>query len=57
MDTLSLVKNVYDIGSQALSDYQVGKQVRLGNYNGVNNIKQLGHYSKKTGKRLGIYHG
>lgn len=56
MDVLSGLEKAYQIGSQVLGDYQTGKKVRLGTYNGVDNIKMIGHYNKQ-GKRLGIYHG
>lgn len=56
MDAVSAIKNAYDVGSEMFGDYQRGKQMRLGSYKGVDNVKQMGHYSK-SGKRLGIYHG
>ena len=56
MDTLSTIKNVYDIGSEMFGDYQRGKQMRLGSYKGVDNVKQIGQCNK-CGKKLGIYHG
>lgn len=56
MDAISTIKNAYEVGSEMFGDYQRGKQMRLGSYKGVDNVKQMGHYSK-SGKRLGIYHG
>lgn len=56
MDILSGLEKVYNVGSEVLGDYQRGRQVRLGQYTGASDVKQIGHYNKK-GKRLGIYHG
>lgn len=56
MDALASVKNAYEFGSELIGDYKRGRQMRLGNYKGVDNTRQLGHYNK-SGKRLGIYHG
>lgn len=43
---------------EVYGDYQMGKQMRLGQYKGANpsNMKQLGHYNR-SGKKLAIYHG
>jgi len=41
---------------EAYGDYERGRKVRLGNYKGANETKQLGHYNKQ-GRRLAIYHG
>lgn len=56
MDVLSGALNLAERASEAYGDYKRGKQVRLGQYNGSENVKKLGHYNSK-GKRLGIYHG
>lgn len=56
MDVLSGLEKAYEVGSEMFGDYQRGKKMRLGQYNGMENVKALGHYNK-TGKRLGIYHG
>ncbi len=56
MDAITAIKSAYDVGSEMFGDYQRGKQMRLGNYKGTDNLKQLGHYNK-SGKRLAIYHG
>lgn len=57
MDYINALNTAYEKGSEIFSDYQRGKQVRLGQYKGVENVKQIGHYNSKTGKRLAIYHG
>jgi len=56
MDNLSILKGAYDVGTEIVGDYNRGKQMRLGNYKGIDNVKQMGHYNK-SGKRLAIYHG
>lgn len=56
MDMLSAVPQALQAVYQGYGDYQRGKQMRLGSYKGVANVKQMGHYSK-SGKRLAIYHG
>lgn len=56
MDYINAIKTAYDVGTQAIGDYQRGKQIRLGQYNGADNIRQIGHFNKQ-GKRLAIYHG
>lgn len=56
MDYINAIKTAYNVGTEVLGDYQRGKKVRLGQYNGIENVKQLGHYNK-AGKRLAIYHG
>jgi len=56
MDILSGLETAYNTGSEIFGDYQRGKKMRLGQYNGADNIKKIGHYNKQ-GRRLGIYHG
>lgn len=56
MDMLSAVPQALQAVYQGVGDYQRGRQMRLGSYKGVANVKQMGHYSK-SGKRLAIYHG
>lgn len=56
MDMLSAVPQALQAAYQGYGDYQRGKQMRLGSYKGVANVKQMGHYNKE-GKRLAIYHG
>ena len=50
----SLVGVAEKVG-EVFSDYKRGRSMRLGTYNGPNNVKKLGHYDA-NGKRLGIYH-
>ena len=57
MDMLCAVPQALQAAYRGYSDYQRGKQMRLGSYKGVDNVKQMGHYNSKTGKRLAIYHG
>jgi len=57
MDPISSVVGLANKASEVYGDYERGKQVRLGSYKGPNNVRQLGHYSSKTNKELGIYHG
>lgn len=57
MDVLSGLEKAYNTGSEIFGDYQRGKKIRLGQYNGVDSVKKLGHYKVGSGKRLGIYHG
>ena len=56
MDFIGTAANLVDKVGEAYTDYKTGKSVRLGNYKGSGNIKQLGHYDGK-GTALGIYHG
>lgn len=56
MDMLSAVPQALQAAYQGYGDYQRGKQMRLGSYKGVANVKQMGHYNKEN-KRLAIYHG
>lgn len=56
MDFIGNLQRAYEVGSQALGDYETGKKMRLGQYNGSDVIKKIGHYNK-AGKKLGIYHG
>ena len=56
MDVIGTATSLAEKASEAYGDYQRGKQVRLGQYGGTENIKKMGHYSSKTGKRLAIYH-
>lgn len=55
MDYLGVVKGAIEKGGEVYSDYQRGKQMRLGEYSGPLNVKNLGHYNNR-GKKLGIYH-
>jgi hypothetical protein len=55
MDYLGLVKGAVEKGGEIYGDYQRGKQIRLGEYSGAGNVKNLGHYNNR-GKKLGIYH-
>lgn len=57
MDMLSAVPQALQAAYQGYSDLQRGRQMRLGSYKGVANVKQMGHYDSKTNKRLAIYHG
>lgn len=56
MDFIGTAANIADKVGEVYSDYKTGKSVRLGNYKGSENVKQLGHYDSK-GNALGIYHG
>lgn len=56
MDFIGSAVNVAEKVGEAYGDYKTGKAVRLGNYKGPENVKQLGHYDSK-GTSLGIYHG
>lgn len=56
MDFVSKVPELYNKAQELYSDYNRGKQMRLGTYNGMGTVRALGHYNKK-GKRLAIYHG
>jgi hypothetical protein len=56
MDFIGGAVNLAEKAGEIYGDYKTGKMVRLGNYKGSDNVKQLGHYSAK-GKALGIYHG
>lgn len=56
MDYIGSAANIVDKVGEIYSDYKTGKSVRLGNYKGSDNVKQLGHYSTATDTRLGIYH-
>lgn len=56
MDYVGLVKGAAEKVGEVYGDYQRGKQVRLGEYSGAGNVKNLGHYNNK-GRKLGIYHG
>lgn len=56
MEYAGLIKGAIEKGGEIYGDYQRGKQVRLGEYGGAANVKNLGHYNK-SGKKLGIYHG
>ena len=57
MDPITTAANIGEKLSEVYSDYKAGKAVRLGSYKGAENTRQLGHYSSKTNKELGIYHG
>lgn len=57
MDYIGLAKSTAEKVGEVYNDYSRGRQVRLGEYGGAGNVKNLGHYSVKTGKKLGIYHG
>ena len=56
MDFIGGAVNLAEKAGEIYGDYKTGKAVRLGNYKGSGNVKQLGHYSK-SGTHLGIYHG
>ena len=56
MDIVSSIPKAVELAREVYGDYNTGKQVRLGNYRGPDNVKKLGHYNNK-GKLLGIYHG
>jgi hypothetical protein len=56
MDFIGGALNLGEKIGEVYGDYKAGKAVRLGNYKGADNVKQLGHYDAK-GKKLGIYHG
>jgi hypothetical protein len=56
MDVIGGLTSLAENVGTAYGDYKTGKAVRLGNYKGPENVKQLGHYSS-SGKPLGIYHG
>lgn len=56
MDFIGGAVNLAEKAGEIYSDYKTGKAVRLGSYNGSDNVKKLGHYNSK-GKQLGIYHG
>lgn len=49
--------NIINTAGQAYSDFQRGREARIGQYQGHENIKKIGHYNAKTGKKLAIYHG
>lgn len=57
MDFIGGAINLAEKAGEIYGDYKTGKAVRLGQYKGSDNVKQLGHYSTTTGARLGIYHG
>lgn len=57
MDFVSSATNIGSKLSELYGDYERGKSARLGQYKGAGNVRQLGHYSSKTNKELGIYHG
>jgi hypothetical protein len=56
MDFVSGAVSLAEKAGEIYGDYKTGKQVRLGSYKGVENVKQLGHYNSQ-GKKLGIYKG
>jgi len=56
MDYISGITSLAENVGTAYGDYKTGKAVRLGQYKGAENLKQIGHYNSQ-GKRLGIYHG
>lgn len=56
MNFIGAASSLADKVGEVYGDYKTGKAVRLGQYKGSDNVKQLGHYSSKTGARLGIYH-
>jgi len=55
MDFLSGAMGVAEQVGEVFGDYKRGRSMRLGQYKGPNNTKQLGHYDA-SGKKLGIYH-
>jgi len=56
MDFIGGAINLGEKLGEVYGDYKTGKAVRLGQYKGSDNVKQLGHYDK-NGTNLGIYHG
>jgi hypothetical protein len=56
MDFVSNIPKAINMAREAYGDYERGRKVRLGNYKGAGEVKQLGHYNKQ-GRRLAIYHG
>jgi len=55
---MSFIGSALNLGEklgEVYGDYKTGKAVRLGQYNGGDYVKKLGHYDK-NGKALGIYH-
>jgi hypothetical protein len=56
MDFIGSAVNLAEKVGEVYGDYKTGKMVRLGNYKGSDNVKQLGHYDR-SGTNLGIYHG
>jgi hypothetical protein len=57
MDVIGTASSLLNTAGQAYSDFQRGREARLGQYQGHENIKKMGHYNAKTGKKLAIYHG
>lgn len=55
MDFINTASNLANKVGEIYGDYKAGKAIRLGQYKGSDNVKQLGHYNK-AGKRLAIYH-
>lgn len=54
MDMLSaLSKGIHTAGT-AYNDWERGRSMRLGKYNGIDNTRQLGHYNKVT-RKMGHY--
>ena len=56
MDYLGLIKGAVEKGGEIYGDYQRGRSIRLGEYGGAGNVKNLGVYNKKR-KHLGVYNG
>lgn len=56
MEFVSKVPEIFNKAQEIYGDYNRGKQMRLGSYNGMSSVRQIGHYNKR-GKRLAIYHG
>jgi hypothetical protein len=54
MDFVSTSATVANKLSELYGDYQRGRTLRLGQYNGSPG-KQMGHYNKNNVKRLGVY--
>lgn len=57
MDMVNTASSLLNTAGQAYGDFERGRNIRLGQYQGHENIKKMGHYSAKTGKKLAIYHG
>lgn len=54
MDFIGGAINLAEKAGEIYGDYKTGKQVRLGNYKGSGNVKQLGQYGKPR-TMLGVY--
>lgn len=54
MDMLSAVAKGIQTAGTAYGDYERGRNMRLGKYAGIDNVKQLGDYKRVT-RRMGQY--